>query len=91
MLGNSGFSGFPGFLKPKYPEKPEIPNSIFKEYTHWFSGKKDFAKGFLRTFYPTLRFVRRKSVENSNKIVSCLLSMFAYIFSLKWILRIWGI
>jgi hypothetical protein len=31
MLGNSGF---PGFLKPKYPEKPEIPNSIFKEYTH---------------------------------------------------------
>ena len=34
MLGNSGFSGFPGFLKPKYPGKPEIPNSIFKEYTH---------------------------------------------------------
>ena len=34
MLGNSGFLGFPGFLKPKYPEKPEIPNSIFREYTH---------------------------------------------------------
>jgi hypothetical protein len=34
MSGNPGFSGFPEFLKPKYPGKPEIPNSIFKEYTH---------------------------------------------------------
>ena len=32
--------------------------------------EKDFCKGFLRTFCMTLRFVRRKSVENSDKIVS---------------------
>ena len=50
MLGNSGFSGFPGFLKPKYPEKPEIPNSIFKEYTHWFSREKSFEMDFYGLF-----------------------------------------
>ena len=35
---------------------------IFKE--------KKFCKGFLRTFSLTLRVVRRKSVGNSDKIVS---------------------
>ena len=60
MLGNSGFSGFPGFLKPKYPEKPEIPNSIFKEYTHWFSGRKDFAKDFYGLFKNVRECVRGK-------------------------------
>ena len=63
MLGNSGFSGFPGFLKPKYPEKPEIPNSIFKEYTHWFSRRKSLRNNFYGLFRNVRECVRGKSVR----------------------------
>ena len=69
MSGNSGFSGFPGFLKPKYPEKPEIPNSIFKEYTHWFSGRKDFAKDFYGLFKNVRECVRGNKKSNCKLLI----------------------
>ena len=69
MLGNSGFSGFPGFLKPKYPEKPEIPNSIFKEYTHWFSREKSFEMDFYGLFNNVREYVRGKITLLVNLLI----------------------